>query len=397
LYCTKRFGTSNGGLLKIDLKTKSVDTIDVGETNIKTPYSLHLNKDTDELYWSDLGRKSLNKINLRTNEISNIISSDFSWKDWIVYRDSILFYQDDYIKFYDLKKRYKKIISEDRNVRSVTLDSAKNIYWYDTEKDSIMKYHFESGYITSLLEYNSVAFSKMEWLRDNSLLFLDMNRGFYRYDLDEEVLYEMDASNSPTTFTVDDRTDNIYYIDDSPFRTSPVECIDFANRNIDFKYEEEFQYINDLGIMGNKLYMAESRHYHNSELVAEGGIIEIDLESFESRRILDSIHVQCLYVAGRDFNDLPEYYDATFKYDPELKSSISVYPNPVSKNQPLRVRTTAAESVIELYNVVGRLVFQRELFYKDNSIDLSVHPGIYFYRLRDQETGEINTGKLLIE
>ncbi len=70
--------------------------------------------------------------------------SDNSSKESIIFKDSILFYQDRGIKYYDLKTRTKKTI-QSSGVLSLAVDSFNNMYWLDRYKDSVMFYNFNTG------------------------------------------------------------------------------------------------------------------------------------------------------------------------------------------------------------------------------------------------------------
>lgn len=96
-------------------------------------------------------------------------------------------------------------------------------------------------------------------------------------------------------------------------------------------------------------------------------------------------------------------YEVTTTFDvPELlqKERLSVYPNPASDNITLEYDLTGVNSAsFQLVNVVGNVVYQRNLPSQIGKIDLNINKlnrGIYFYVLRSGHESVI-TRKLVVK
>ena len=76
-------------------------------------------------------------------------------------------------------------------------------------------------------------------------------------------------------------------------------------------------------------------------------------------------------------------------------SGISVYPNPNSGTFNVSINTIG-DLVIEVYNMIGSLVYKGKLVNGDNKINLNVSSGVFFYKIIKNDT-KIYEGKLVVE
>ncbi len=96
-------------------------------------------------------------------------------------------------------------------------------------------------------------------------------------------------------------------------------------------------------------------------------------------------------------------YEVTTTFDvPEVtqRERLSVYPNPASENITLEYDLTDVSSArFELVNIVGNLVYQKDLPSQVGTVDLNISKlkrGVYFYVLRSGEEAVI-TRKLVVK
>jgi hypothetical protein len=79
--------------------------------------------------------------------------------------------------------------------------------------------------------------------------------------------------------------------------------------------------------------------------------------------------------------------------DIAMANTVSVYPNP--SNGIFILETDAQKSGIEIYNIVGSLVYKDEIKSGKTELDLSMYEkGIYFVRL--EINGDVKTQKLIV-
>ena len=75
--------------------------------------------------------------------------------------------------------------------------------------------------------------------------------------------------------------------------------------------------------------------------------------------------------------------------------SVSIFPNPLPKNQVLNIFLPQSETFnFELYNISGKLI-KKELIRNANTIEMNADTGMYFYRIINSN-GEQVTGKLIV-
>jgi hypothetical protein len=386
LYCSQMTSWDRGELLKINLETKAVDTLSNDEIKIYTSLSIHYEPGDEEVYWADNRAQTVKRLSLQTNGVTTLLSSDMSIKNKIIFNDSILFYEDFGIHYYDLKKRFKKTI--DYNwISSLAVDSLNNIYWYNYDKDSIMVYNFKSGSVKGLLFLNSNAFGKIEWLSDNSLLFLDLNEGFFRYDLDEKVLHPMVyLYSSPKTFAIDDINDQIYHINSG--QNEEIGCIDYMGNIIDFGNKDLFNYVYDMDVYSNQMFLARPS-VNASGTLYPGGLEMINLSNYETQSLLDSIVIYSVYVTKNKFKSLPAYSKPTQLSENTGKLNGIIFPNPNNGEFQLSMENATNDLLIEIFNPMG-IKIHSELKKSSNSYYINLQNeatanGVYFIRIKDRE------------
>ncbi len=74
---------------------------------------------------------------------------------------------------------------------------------------------------------------------------------------------------------------------------------------------------------------------------------------------------------------------------------LTIYPNPSSGQFTIKVIGNEINSKLEVYNIVGELVYQTVLSNSQDIIDLSTQPdGMYFIYFNSDEDAEV--GKILL-
>jgi sugar lactone lactonase YvrE len=386
LYCSQMASWNRGELLRINLETKELDTLSNDEIKIYTSLSIHYEPGDEELYWADTQAQTVKRLSFQTNEVATLLSSDISIKNTIIFHDSILFYEDFGIQYYDLKRRFKKTIDYNR-ISSLAVDSLNNIYWYNYDKDSIMVYNFKSGSVKGLLFLNSSAFGKIEWLSDNSLLFLDLNRGFYRYDLDEKVLYPMVyLYSSPSTFAIDDINDQIYHINSRD--NEEIGCIDYMGSQVDFGNRDLFNYVYDMDVFNNQIFIARPQ-MNTPDTSYPGGLEMINLSNFETQSLLDSITIYCVYIIRNKFKSLPAYSKPSQLPENKRRLNGIIFPNPNNGQFQLSIENNNSNLLIEIFNPIG-IKIHSEIKKFSNSYNINlpdevVAKGVYFISIKDEK------------
>jgi len=124
------------------------------------------------------------------------------------------------------------------------------------------------------------------------------------------------------------------------------------------------------------------------------------LHNFDGRTGADAFYLSCV-----------KYYDDfLFKKsesEPCIKLAVGlndenpydpmIYPNLIGVNEELHIRNSSFKSVLELYDVIGKLVSKKTLTSQHISIVIDVTPGIYFFRLIDEKASCLKTGILIFE
>ena len=90
--------------------------------------------------------------------------------------------------------------------------------------------------------------------------------------------------------------------------------------------------------------------------------------------------------------------DNVINYTVAEGNIISIFPNPSSGIFHLEINNgTASNAEIEIYDVLGKIVFKSVILNSETNIDLSsAAKGIYFYHVVN-ETGTVGTGKLVVK
>ena len=387
LYCSRMTSWDRGDLLRINLETKDIDTLSGDNIIVYTSLSIHFDPEDEEVYWADTRAQTVSKLNLQTDRVTTILCSDVDRKERIIYRDSILFYLDYYINYYDVRKRFKKTI-DNGWVSSLAVDSLNNIYWYNYDKDSIMCYDFSSGNLKGLLPHNSDAFGKMEWLADNSLLYLDMNSGFFRYDLDEKILYTMgDPFTGPTTFAVDDKN-NLIYIINGIWANENIECIDYHGNYINIGSTDKFSYVRDMEVFNDRLFIAKTS-MSTPDTTYIGGLDIMDLSSFDTQMLSNSISLICLYILRENFNSLPAYSNPSKISQYINKVDYRIFPNPNNGEFQLEIEIHKGNPIIEIFNSMGakmnyEIMKSSNLYYITLQEETTAN-GLYFVRITEPD------------
>jgi len=109
----------------------------------------------------------------------------------------------------------------------------------------------------------------------------------------------------------------------------------------------------------------------------------------------------CIYDSLRETQSIISVYvtsptSAGIDNDFSTDKEFSIYPNP--NNGVFRVKTSEAKQFqLEIYNVLGEVVFQSIIYDSKSEIDLSSESkGIYFVRLKKQNAQITTIGKLII-
>ncbi|MFH0866962.1 MAG: T9SS type A sorting domain-containing protein [Bacteroidota bacterium] len=84
-----------------------------------------------------------------------------------------------------------------------------------------------------------------------------------------------------------------------------------------------------------------------------------------------------------------------FQSDKENGMAVQVYPNPSDGKFTIEMEKKENE-VIEVYNVLGKVVFRSEIINQEYKINLNVPCGLYFYQVKNQQQ-LIGNGKLIIQ
>lgn len=71
-----------------------------------------------------------------------------------------------------------------------------------------------------------------------------------------------------------------------------------------------------------------------------------------------------------------------------------VYPNPFNNTLTLQVNENNINSEFSLFDVLGKLIIQKNINQTSTSIDVNVTPGMYFYKFTNS-AGLLQTGKLI--
>ena len=106
------------------------------------------------------------------------------------------------------------------------------------------------------------------------------------------------------------------------------------------------------------------------------------------------------YIFKASYNGLScsfnfEMIGATSNDNQESNSTFKIYPNPSNGKFILKSGNENAK-LIEVYNMLGKKIFQSQFSAQKLEVNLNVASGIYFYQLRDN-VKVIASGKLLVE
>jgi hypothetical protein len=77
--------------------------------------------------------------------------------------------------------------------------------------------------------------------------------------------------------------------------------------------------------------------------------------------------------------------------------SYSIYPNPSQNQIRVELNESAASTTFELYDCLGKKQFSQALLNSQTDIYLHQPAGIYLYIIRNEQSGLISTGKLIIK
>jgi len=102
-----------------------------------------------------------------------------------------------------------------------------------------------------------------------------------------------------------------------------------------------------------------------------------------------------IYIGDSGNNKIIKITITTNLPEPDLKNSFSIYPNP--SNGYFTFNSLEKESVIEIYDITGRLIFNTTTQNTSETIDLSdKQKGVYFYRIISDKKG-MQLGKIIIQ
>jgi hypothetical protein len=77
-----------------------------------------------------------------------------------------------------------------------------------------------------------------------------------------------------------------------------------------------------------------------------------------------------------------------------VEKNITVYPNPFNTTLTIQANENNSNSQFSLYDMVGKLVIQKNITQASTVIELNVAPGMYLYRYTN-DAGAVQTGKLI--
>jgi hypothetical protein len=220
--------------------------------------------------------------------------------------------------------------------------------------------------------------------QDYGLIRQDRNRVYYKTSAEkpEKLIYDFNISEGDTiiAYSLTDWLKNKYdeckYVCDS------------------IRIREYFQ------ILRRVFYLtalpAQVPEFWIEGLGSSSGI----LHNFDGRVGGDAFYLSCV-MSGDSF--LYRKYPS----EPCIRIAVGVdkitpndplfYPNPVSKNKILHIKNIARGSIIELYDVMGTLVYRRNIESSDNSIKVDLETGIYLYHIIERKEGRVRTGRLIFE